>query len=60
MQWLSKVLEGVKKHCSGSDVNGYGKERAEARDLAGRGSACLDGVDSMGFVGTKGEGLDVC
>lgn len=43
--WWSKVLEGVKKHCSRLDVNEYGKEREEAGDLGERRLVFLDGVD---------------
>jgi len=50
-------LEGAKKHYSGSDVSEYVKEKEEARDRVGRGMVFLDGVDWMGFAGTKWEEL---
>lgn len=53
------MLEGVKKRCSGSDVNEYEKEMEEAGDLVEQEMVFLDGVGWMGFAGTKGEGLDV-
>jgi hypothetical protein len=53
------ALEGVKKHCSGSDVSERVKERAEARDQVGRGMVFLGGVGWVDFAGTKGEGLGV-
>ena len=52
-------MEGGKKHYSGSDVNEHAKEKEGAGDLVGRGMASLDGVDWMGFAGTKVEELGV-
>lgn len=51
------MLEGVKRRCSGLGVNEYGKGREEAEDLVEREPAFLDGVDWMGFAGTKVEEL---
>ena len=53
VQWWLMGLEGAKKHYSGSDVSGYVRERGEAEGQTGRGRASLDGVDWMGFAGTK-------
>ena len=50
-------LEGAKKHYSGSDMSEYVKEREEARDRVGWGMVFLDGVDRIGFAGTKWEEL---
>lgn len=46
------MLEGVKRHCSGSDVRGRVKGKGEAGDLVGRGMALLGGVGWMGFAET--------
>ena len=50
-------LGGEKKRCSGSDESEYVKEREEAMDRVGQGMVFLDGVDWMGFAGTKREVL---
>jgi hypothetical protein len=52
-----KVWEEAKKHCSGLDVSGYGKEKEGAGDLVERGLVSLDGVGWRGFAETKGEEL---
>ena len=51
------MLEGVKKHYSGSDVSGCVKERQGAGGLVGRGTVFLGGVGWMDSAGTKGEVL---
>lgn len=58
MHWWSKVLEGVKKHCSDLDENECGKEKEVEGDLVGQESVFLDGVGWMGFAGTEVAGLD--
>jgi len=50
-------LGGAKKRCSGLDESEYVKGREEAMDRVGQGMAFLDGVDWMGFAGTKWEEL---
>jgi hypothetical protein len=57
VQWWSKALEAVKKHCSGMDVNEYGKEREVVKDPVEQELVFLGAVGWMGFAGTKGEEL---